>query len=71
MRSFFPLLMVVSGACSLSDTQRSNRGNFDDGAVAPCVTEEVLREANVSEAEIQKFKEEQAAAELNAATSCG
>ena len=64
MRKLLLIFFVAVSACSSSDDRRDS-----ENAVAPCITEEVMREANMSEAEIKEFKDEEAKA--NREESCG
>lgn len=63
-----PLLICIGvGACSSSDGQRIDNADTEN-TTAPCVTEEMLREAHASESDIRQFKKDQA--KLNREETC-
>jgi hypothetical protein len=68
MRRLYFLPLVALSACSPSQVEQANRDNMSN-LVAPCVTEDELRLANASDAQIQEFKKEET--EANREDSCG
>ena len=68
MKLVAAIICIALAGCDASNVVETAEALDMENMVRACMTDEILREANASEEEIRKFKEEQAKA---GTPSCG